>query len=88
MMKVVNSRRRMLRRKLKRPHERHRRDYVHANKNEVKIIQKKKKVVDSNKRRKIKPKTDKKGYKMAYRYRYYNYKDKIFHEEESDDDSS
>lgn len=90
MIRRVSSGRRLLRKKIyKSPHARHKHaTFKRENKNLVKTHQKKFKDLESpNIRTKKRPKREViNGFKMSYRYRYYN-NDIVEEIEESDDES-
>lgn len=90
-IRLVSNRRRLLRKRMYRaPHERARNQYFRENKNRVKVHQQEFKQTASNvsKRRKLRPKREvTKGFKMAYRYRYYNNVDDLIEEDDFDDSS-
>ena len=71
---LISSQRRLLRKKMyNAPHERNRNTYFRENKNLVKHHQKEFSKKESNiYRRKLRPKREVEGYKMSYRYKYYN----------------
>lgn len=75
MLRFVTTRRRLLRKgvyKYNRVRTRQQ-QYVRENKNLVKSHQNPKKEISATKRRKLRPKREaEKGFKMSYRYKYYN----------------